>query len=264
MLENLYTTKMSANKKTLQNRFTKIRGGNGRISKITAAVVSCTVAAAILGGVVVMAAVGNEEKNFFINGKGYAIEPVLIENKLATHTDNYFVPLRKTFEALGYKVSYDVDKSKYQRLMDRRYTFPAYDTPVHIEFTDDEGNTYVNSENSYVWHKPLITNDADNYIYGATGGMNMQLPIIEMTKDGKTEYCQIGSREYSAGYAVAPVLINGTAYIPLRIVATVVGGDDNVQWNDAKHDTYFEGALTFDEETKTITVNTKQQGSGAE
>ena len=52
MFENLYTTKMSANKKTLQNRFTKIRGGNGRISKITAAVVFCTVAAAILGGVV--------------------------------------------------------------------------------------------------------------------------------------------------------------------------------------------------------------------
>ena len=38
MLENLYTTKMSANKKTLQNRFTKIRRKSGRISKIMAAV----------------------------------------------------------------------------------------------------------------------------------------------------------------------------------------------------------------------------------
>ena len=37
MLENLYTTKMSANKKTLQNRFTKIRRKSGRISKIMAA-----------------------------------------------------------------------------------------------------------------------------------------------------------------------------------------------------------------------------------
>ncbi len=257
MLENLYTTKMSANKRCLQNRFAKIRSKSGRISKIMAAVMSCAVAVTMLGATIVMAAVGNEQENFFINGKGYAIEPVLIENKLATHTDNYFVPLRKTFEALGYKVSYDVDKAKYQRLIDKQYTFPVYDAKVHFEFTDDEGNTFVNNENSFAWHKALVTNDVDYYIYGATGGMNMQLPIIEMTKDGKTEYCQIGSRRYSNGYAVAPVLINDTAYIPLRIVATIVGGYDNVQWDDARHDTYFKGALTFDEAAKTITVNTK-------
>ena len=257
MLENLYTTKMSANKKTLQNRFTKIRSKSGRISKIMAVVMSCAVALTMLGATIVMAAVGNEEKNFFIDGKGYAIEPILIENGLATHTDNYFVPLRKTFEALGYKVSYDVDKAKYQELMDKRYTFPVYDAKVHIEFTDDDGYTFVSAENSFAWQKPLVTNNVDYYIYGATGGMNEQLPIIEMTKDGKTEYCQIGSREYSTGSAIAPVLINDAAYIPLRIVATIVGGDDNVQWDDAKHDTYFEGALTFDESSKTITINTK-------
>ena len=50
MLEHLYTTKMSANKKTLQNRFTKIRRKSGRISKITAAVMSCAVAVTMLGG----------------------------------------------------------------------------------------------------------------------------------------------------------------------------------------------------------------------
>ena len=60
MLENLYTTKMSANKKTLQNRFTKIRRKSGRISKIMAAVMSCAVAVAMLGGAVVMAAVGSD------------------------------------------------------------------------------------------------------------------------------------------------------------------------------------------------------------
>ena len=60
MLENLYTTKMSANKKTLQNRFTKIRSKSGRISKIMAAVMSCAVAVAMLGGAVVMAAVGSD------------------------------------------------------------------------------------------------------------------------------------------------------------------------------------------------------------
>ena len=60
MLENLYTTKMSANKKVLQNRFTKIRSKNGRISKIMAAVMSCTVAIIMLGATIVMAAVGSD------------------------------------------------------------------------------------------------------------------------------------------------------------------------------------------------------------
>ena len=36
MLENLYTTKMSVDKKNLQNRFSKIRSGNGRFSKLMA------------------------------------------------------------------------------------------------------------------------------------------------------------------------------------------------------------------------------------
>ena len=36
MLENLYTTKKSVDKKNLQNRFSKIRSGNGRFSKLMA------------------------------------------------------------------------------------------------------------------------------------------------------------------------------------------------------------------------------------
>lgn len=60
MLENLYTTKMSANKKILQNRFTKIRSKSGRISKIMALVMSCAVAVTMLGATIVMAAVGSD------------------------------------------------------------------------------------------------------------------------------------------------------------------------------------------------------------
>ena len=60
MLENLYTTKMSANKKILQNRFTKIRSKSGRFSKIMALVMSCAVAVTMLGATIVMAAVGSD------------------------------------------------------------------------------------------------------------------------------------------------------------------------------------------------------------
>ncbi len=142
MLENLYTTKMSADKKILQNRFSKIRSGNGKVSRLMAIVMSCAIAVTMLGATIVMAAVGNEEKNFFVNGKGYAIEPVLIENKLATHTDNFYLPLRKTFETLGYKVNYDVDKTKYENKFDKYEIFPVFaENIVSMPLDNDENIT---------------------------------------------------------------------------------------------------------------------------
>lgn len=60
MLENLYTTKMSANKKALQSRFSKIRSKSGRLSKMMALVMSVTIAVTMLCATVVMAAVGND------------------------------------------------------------------------------------------------------------------------------------------------------------------------------------------------------------
>ncbi len=71
MLENLYTTKMSANKKTLQNRFTKIRRKCGQISKIMAAVMSCAVAVTMLGATIVMAAVGSDGLEHFTKNEIY-------------------------------------------------------------------------------------------------------------------------------------------------------------------------------------------------
>ncbi len=254
MLENLYTTKMSSNKKVLQKRFTKIRSKSGRLAKMMSLVMTLVLALALGTATVVMAAVANEEKNFFIDQKGYAITPVLVENSLATHTDSYYVPLRETFEALGYEVKYDADKSKYDI---GRYTFPAYDYERYDEFYDEEsGELIVIDYNGYEWQKSFVTNEVDYYIYGATQSLNAQLPVIEMTKDGKTEACQIGSFYHTAGYAPPTTLINGRAYVPLRAVANIVGGIDNVKWSDENHDTYYEGALTFDEETMTVTVNT--------
>lgn len=245
---------MSASKKQLQSRFSQIRTGRASASKTLSLAAVFLLVFAMLSASVVMAAVANEEKRFFINGKGYAITPVFIDNILATHTDNYFVPLRKTFEALGYSVNYDADKGKYQKYISAHYSFPAYDSVVRRAIYEDDGSTTYVTYNSFEWQKPFVTNDINYYIYGATFGMNAQLPIIEMTKNGVTEYCQIGSRKYSNGYALAPVLIDGTAYIPLRAVAVMVGGEDNVGWDDAKRDTYFKGALTFNEAENTVTV----------
>lgn len=104
MLENLYTTKMSANKKTLQNRFTKIRRKSGRISKIMAALMSCAVAVAMLGATIVMAAVTatyenqNEQIKYEIyNGSNM----ISLTNTPIIYGDSYYLPLRETLNAFG-------------------------------------------------------------------------------------------------------------------------------------------------------------------
>ncbi len=63
MLENLYTTKMSANKKNLQNRFAKIRSKNARISKTLSITITALIAVAMLYSTAVMAAIGKQSEN---------------------------------------------------------------------------------------------------------------------------------------------------------------------------------------------------------
>ncbi|MCH5211356.1 MAG: hypothetical protein J1F01_10395 [Oscillospiraceae bacterium] len=78
-----------------------------------------------------------------------------------------------------------------------------------------------------------------------------------VTPTGITEYCQIGSNHYSNGNAfTSPVLIDGKAYIPIRVIAGMIGGNTNVKWNDGAHDTYYEGAVEFDEESMTLSIET--------
>ena len=254
MLENIYTTKMSAERKQLQNRFTKIRSRSGKLSKIAASIMAVVIAITFVCATVVMAAVVNEEEKFFINGKGYAITPILIENKLEVHTDSYYVPLRDTFEALGYDVFYDVDKSKYENFMDE-FTFPQYDSEPYSEKVDNEFIKEILHTPQY-YLKDYVKTDVDRYIYGATYHFNRQMPIIEMVKGDEVLACQIGSERYYPFIpAGAVVLIDGKTYIPLRAVAHIVGGQDNVKWDNEKRDTYFEGTLTFNEAENTVTIN---------
>lgn len=261
MFKGFYTTQMSASHKQLQTRFVKMRSGSGRFSKLMAAVMSVILIFVMSCVTIVMAAVDNKPKNFYVNGKDYDISPILIENSFATHNDCFYVPLRDTFEALGYKVYYDVDKVKYIHLMGNEI-FPEYDNdPIVIQY-DTYTNERIDIDMStyYNWKRGLVTNQTDRYIYGATGRLNYQMPIIEMEKDGNVEYCQIGAQETSSGlgYALAPVLIEGKAYIPLRAVANLVGdinGEECVKWDDNAHDTYFTGALTFDESSMTIHIS---------
>ena len=110
MLENLYTTKMSANKKTLQNRFTKIRRKSGRISKIMAAVMSCAIAVTMLGGAIVMAAVGSDGLEHFTKNEIYYKDGV----KFSVNVSGKNVPAWVYEDVAGDDGKIDVTVNRYQ------------------------------------------------------------------------------------------------------------------------------------------------------
>jgi len=285
MMQTFYTTKMSAGHKELQLRFMRIRGKTRSMPKIGTACLTWLLMTVLICATVAMATVDGVEKgNLIINGKPHSVDIIHAETVLWPHTDGYYVPLRKIFELLGYQVTYDVDKSKYESRMDDT-SFPAYDsgyydylmpfsdvaqwgvgtvydqsieepTRVWIEspesYTKDIRN-YLYRENPDRWKKAYATDAVKQYIYGATTGFNRQMPIVEMTKSGKTQYCQVGSLEYSVGTAAPPIIYEGNVYIPLRAVANILGGIENVQWNGK--DTYYEGVLTFRKEDLTVSID---------
>lgn len=255
MFRIFYTTQMSSNARQLQARFTKMRSKSGRVSKIMAAVMAIMLMSAMFCATIAFAAIdGLEIKNgtLTINGKSRGIDIVYIENEMATHTDSFYVPLRDTFESLGYTIHYNVDKKKYQEHENGAHIFYRWeDFPYY--------NNIYNTTNYNEWLKSLVKTEADAYIYGATFGFNYQFPIIEMVSPaGKTEFCQIGSKLYSSSSSQSnpPILIDGKSYIPIRTVAETIGGNGDVKWNESTKDTYYEGMVEFDEDTMTLSINT--------
>lgn len=110
MFENLYTTKMSANKKTLQNRFTKIRRGSGRISKIMAAVMSIAIAVTMLGATIVMAAVGSDGLEHFTKNEIYYKDGV----KFSVNVSGKNVPAWVYEDVAGEDGKINVTVNRYQ------------------------------------------------------------------------------------------------------------------------------------------------------
>lgn len=246
MLENLFTTKMSANKKFLQNRFLKIRSKSGWFSKTMALILSFAIAAAMLCATVVMAAMDGVDNGIVIvNGKKQTIDIKHIENSVYLNTDSYYVPLREIFEMLDCNVNYNVPKSHVPAYMKSDQSFPFY---------------------AWEGKEDFVTDFITEQIYGATTGPNTNMPVIEVvSSDGEKWYCQIGSERYANAYAKAwapPVLLIGdTAYISIRAIAyyLIPENEDaahSVLWDDVTHDTYYAGRMTFDERTLTLLIDT--------
>lgn len=66
MLENIYATKMSVDRKQLQKRFSKIRSQNNKMSRLMAIFISVVVLITIGCDTIVMATVGGMAWNFGI------------------------------------------------------------------------------------------------------------------------------------------------------------------------------------------------------
>jgi len=100
MLENIYTTKMSAESKVLQKRFSKIRSASGRASKVMASVMTVFMTVTFVCATIVMAALDNEEaaEPIILYSNGESIE---LENKPFIQNNMTYFPLREVFEKLG-------------------------------------------------------------------------------------------------------------------------------------------------------------------
>ena len=73
MLENIYTTKMSADKKSLQKRFSKIRSKSWRISRLMAIFMSVAVLITVTCATIVMAAVGTDGLEYWDKNEVYIL-----------------------------------------------------------------------------------------------------------------------------------------------------------------------------------------------
>lgn len=99
MFEHFYTTKMSAEGKALQNRFSKIRSKNGRISKVAALVVSFVLVLAIISGTAVLAVVNQRTS---ANIEIYYKDTLLsFENKPFFRHKTVYLPFFELLETIG-------------------------------------------------------------------------------------------------------------------------------------------------------------------
>ena len=212
MLENLYTTKMSANKKTLQNRFTKIRSKSGRISKIMAAVMSCAVAVTMLGATIVMAAVGSDglehwDKNeiYFLGSMRLSvnadietapqwIKDISSDGKLTLMINK--TDMRDTSGLVTHSNTATVNGDKGKETLTRTGTSGYYNTEV------------VKSDTEYDWAVMLFTYnitdngniDTDNiYVCFTTETDNL---AMYTGLDYKAFQKDVGFERFSKGYNV--------------------------------------------------------------
>ena len=196
MLENLYTTKMSANKKILQNRFTKIRRKSGRISKIMAAVMSCAIAVTMLGATIVIAAVGSDGLEHFTKNEIYYKDGV----KFSVNVLGKNVPAWVYEDVAGDDGKIDVTVNRYQTrdlkgIVNDDHLIELSGKKGKIKLASNAWTTaYIRSNGAYVPDylcKYPYYSEIDFIEYNNTGYTPETMAITVLTDKKETKYRRI-------------------------------------------------------------------------
>ena len=197
MLENIYTTKMSSNKKQIQNRFAKIRSKNGLTSKMMSFIMTIFMAVTILGATVVLASVVNESPDQFKIEVKYGDTVINLDNKPYVSGNTVYLPLRELMGEIGlleHENSYIYwDNGKIEMQLIEKVKRPEYLEPQReIDF--------------FVYHYIIEIGKAEYTLNPNMEKMYQQKWNISNKK--KMSY--------------APVLKDGVTYIPFEYVEYLV------------------------------------------
>ena len=192
MLKNIYTTKMSANKKQLQTRFSKICSSSGKLSRILSLIMAFIISMAFVSATVVIAAVVNEDNKIIVKCND---EVIKLNNKPFIYDNAVYVPLRELFEKVG--------------LLDCDNTYINWNNGK-IEMVLTEKNVNSDIENSEIRYL--------SYSYG------IEIGKMEYTLNPGFEkmYQQKWNISNKKQMSHSPILKNGVTYIPFEFVEYLV------------------------------------------
>lgn len=181
MFENIYTTKMSDDKKKLKNRFSKIGKQSSGIYKFTSIVMTVVLLTSMIFANIVLASMENSEDilDFYVKS-----EKINFKNKPFIYENIIYLPLRETFEKLG--------------------------------VFDVEGN-YMDWENGKISIKVAESKDSNSTFYTVTIGSN-NLGISHIGAD-KDKTGKMIMNMYLVFSEKAPAILkDNVTYVPYKFI----------------------------------------------
>ena len=184
MFERLYTTKMSADKKSLQKRFSKIRSKSGRISRLMAIFMSVAVLITITCATIVMAAVGSDGLEYWDKNEVFLLDGI----KTTISLEGRNVP-QWIYE--------DVTDTKSVDVTMRRYEYRQADgwlIPMNlIEFSGNKGKVVLASNSvskSAPSQQDIDTNkhNSAEYLYLKAYKKTLSYSFIEYYQQGLSQH----------------------------------------------------------------------------
>ncbi len=183
MFERLYTTKMSADKKSLQKRFSKIRSKSGKISRLMAIFMSIAVLITITCATIVMAAVGSDGMEYWDKNEVFFLDGI----KTTISLEGRSVP-EWIYE--------DVTDTKSVDVTMRRYEYRQADgwlIPMNlIEFSGNKGKVVLASNSvskSAPSQQDIDTNkhNSAEYLYLKADKKTLSYSFIEYYQQGLSQ-----------------------------------------------------------------------------